>query len=279
MRRVRTTNCSATRLRGLLGRDVAVARRRSGAASSVPTAGDGLEVAVDRRGALEHHAAQLERSASPASTCSVQRESRSRLRIFWDFAYVQAQHSPSRIDVPERHQVRPAVAADGRAGQRALLVEEGAATSSAAHRDLRRGGSRRAGDAGPRRRRARPRGRRRARARRRRRPPSSTSRTRNSMPLKVISTMIRPSGSSARTVRCSRAQRACSAEISTRATREPPTVPVRGQPSMSAIGFRPSRRSKRLDERRRALDPVQPEVAQLADVEVPGGDVPAPPGR
>ena len=51
--------------------------------------------------------------------------------------------------------------------------------------------------------------------------------------------------SSARTVRCSRAQRACSAEISTRATREPPTVPVRGQPPMSAIGFRPSRGSKR----------------------------------
>ena len=63
------------------------------------------------------------------------------------------------------------------------------------------------------------------------------------MPLKVISTMIRPSGSSASTVRCSRAQRACSAEISTRATREPPTVPVRGQPAMSAIGFSPSRRS------------------------------------
>ena len=38
----------------------------------------------------------------------------------------------------------------------------------------------------------------------------------------MISTMIRPSGSSASTVRCSRAQRACSAEISTRATREPP---------------------------------------------------------
>jgi len=36
------------------------------------------------------------RYSVPASTCSVQRDSRSRLRTFWDFAYVQAQHSPSR---------------------------------------------------------------------------------------------------------------------------------------------------------------------------------------
>ena len=35
--------------------------------------------------------------------------------------------------------------------------------------------------------------------------------------------------------------------ISTRATREPPTVPVRGQPAMSAIGFRPSRALEVLD--------------------------------
>ena len=61
----------------------------------------------------------------------------------------------------------------------------------------------------------------------------------------MISTTISPVSSSASTVRCSRAQRAWSRVIFTRAAREPPIRPVRGQPPMSAAGLRPSRGSKR----------------------------------
>ena len=64
------------------------------------------------------------------------------------------------------------------------------------------------------------------------------------MPLKVISTTIRPSVELGQHRALLAAQRACSARDHTRATRDPPTVPVRGQPPMSAIGFSPSRRSK-----------------------------------
>ena len=82
--------------------------------------------------AVEHHPrlAITPRSssyASPASTCSVARGSRSRLRTFCDFAYVHAHSSPSRTTYQSGIRCgqpsRPFVAQV----TRALLVEEGRA--------------------------------------------------------------------------------------------------------------------------------------------------------
>ena len=60
--------------------------------------------------------------------------------------------------------------------------------------------------------------------------------------------MTEPSASSWATRRCSRAQRARSGEIHTRATREASTSPVRGQPSTSAAGSTSGRGSKPLGD-------------------------------
>ena len=58
------------------------------------------------------------------------------------------------------------------------------------------------------------------------------------MPLKLYSTTISPDSSSATTACSSRSRRAWSREILTRAVREPPIRPVRGQPhTFSAQSF------------------------------------------
>src|SRR5579875_2946142 len=72
----------------------------------------------------------------------------------------------------------------------------------------------------------------------------STSRTSQSTPANGSSTITEPSDSSASTARSSRAHRARSGEISTRARREAGTSPVRGQPETSAAGSMSSRGSK-----------------------------------
>ncbi len=63
------------------------------------------------------------------------------------------------------------------------------------------------------------------------------------------------------TVRSSRAQRARSGEIQTRARREAGTSPVRGQPSTSAAGSMSGRGLERLVGDAGRLDPVQAEMA------------------
>src|SRR4051794_29766761 len=226
---------------GRLGRrDVpaaAVARGQLG-----PYAGDNLGLAVDRRRALEHHPAQL---VVRVAGLDLQRAARValevahllRLRVRPRPALAVAQH------VPERHQVGPAVAAGRGDGEHSPGIEERghlrvahgdrgapvhaevAKSRSAAASTASRASCGSSTTASP--------------------ASLSTSRTRKSVPLNVISTTIPPSSRSAITVRCSRAQRACSGEIRTRATREPPTVPVRGQPPTSATAFRPSRGWKR----------------------------------
>src|SRR5690606_23987631 len=118
--------------------------------------------------------------------------------------------------VPERHEVRPAVAADRRHDRGSLLVEEGrqlavrhadlvatahaAASWAAASRTASRASAGSITAASP--------------------ASLSTSLTSHATPAKLSSTISAPSASSCTTERSSRAQRARSGEIHTRARRE-----------------------------------------------------------
>ena len=111
-------------------RAVTVAAAVAGRAARAPSAGDDLDVAVDLGPRLDHHAAQLV-VLSPSSICSVARGSRSRLRTFWDLAYVQAQISPSRTTYQSGIRCGQPREAVGRADHDPLLARGSAACSSA----------------------------------------------------------------------------------------------------------------------------------------------------
>ena len=204
--------------------------------------------------------------SSPSSTWSVVAASRSRLRTFCDFAYVQAQISPSRTTYQSgircgqprgrwsRRSRRAARRGTPRPPRRSSRSDRaGRALGFQPRRIARRAsrpaarlawsGSRRPPIAS-------------AASRTAARASSgssttaspaslSTSRTSQSTPAKPSSTITAPSSSSATTVRSSRAQRARSGEIQTRARREAGTSPVRGQPSTSAAGSTSGRGSNR----------------------------------
>ena len=89
------------------------------------------------------------------------------------------------------------------------------------------------------------------------------------------STTTAPSSSSSVIRRSSRAQRARSGEIHTRARREAGTSPVRGQPSTSAAGSTSGRGSNDSSAHAGGLEAVQPEVPDVVARGVEGGDVPA----
>src|SRR3954451_7086209 len=99
-----------------------------------PDAGDRLDVAVDRRLALEHHAVQLVVDVAPrlhlerAAAVAFEVPDLLRLRV-----RPRPQHSVPN-DVPERHQVRPAPRPEGSARHDPLLLEE-VADLVVGHRD------------------------------------------------------------------------------------------------------------------------------------------------
>ena len=77
------------------------------------------------------------------------------------------------------------------------------------------------------------------------------------------------------TVRSSRAQRARSGEIQTRARRDVGTSPVRGQPSTSAAGSTSGRGSKLSIGDVRRLEAVEAEVADVVAGRVEAREIPA----
>src|SRR5579871_214002 len=199
---------------------------------------DEVRVALDHRLGLEHRPAQLlvglprlDQQRRPGVALEVAHLLRRGVGPDPDRAV--AQH------VPEGHHVRPSVAADRRAADDPLGGEE-RLELVVAHRDLgaavqrirlaaastasraSRGSSTAASPASFR-----------------------TSRTSHSTPAKLSATAIAPSSHSPTTLRCSRAQRARSGDIHTRASRAAVTSPVRGQPSTSAAGFTSARGLKR----------------------------------
>src|SRR4051794_25816677 len=89
---------------------------------------------MDGARGLEHHPAQLEVGLTGLD---LQRAARVALEVA-DLLRLGVGPRPALAvtdDVPERHQMRPAVAADRRAGERPLLLEEGD-DLRLGHRDL-----------------------------------------------------------------------------------------------------------------------------------------------
>ena len=169
---------------GRLGARRRARRRRSARRARSPTA---VTVSMSRWIAaahFDHHAAQLQIVLLPPrpGACSASR------------ARGCGPSATSRTSTPSTRRRGPRTrAASGAASRRGRSSRTSASRCSLeegehlriAHRDRPRGGSSRRREERPRRRRAPPRARRRARARPRRPASLSTSRTRNSMPLKV----------------------------------------------------------------------------------------------
>src|SRR4051794_35918990 len=103
-----------------------IAHRDAGLAREqlAPDAGDRVGVADDLDVALEHHAAQL---VVALARLDLDRRPRVAFEVLdlLGGAVGPRPHLAAAHDVPERHEVRPAVAAGRGADDRALLVEEG----------------------------------------------------------------------------------------------------------------------------------------------------------
>ncbi len=300
MRR-RSTNSSATRLRacastsawasGRAQRRLAAGRPGVAAHDLAAEVGDDFEVAVEHARRTRAHAAQLlvlSRRPRPGSS-RAGRARGSGPSATWRTSRPTAA-ARARRSAPRAARTRAASGAAATrpvrgAGHRPLMREE-RCDLALAHPDLRRDGSRRRSVFRPRRAcelgddaawtalRA-------SSGSRTAASPASLriSRTSQSTPAKLSSTTTEPSGHSSTTRRDSRAQRARSGEIQTRAVREAATSPVRSQPSTSAAGSTSRSRLELLGRDGRGLDAVQPEMADVFALRVEGCDDTSPRGR